>query len=939
MPRVADFIQKHSEEILQRYRASANGSTRPELLDVVPSYLSALARQLRDPQDAALRAAEAQLASSIRQGVGLDEILAELSLIGRCILQVWGIALHQEPPDPAELALLDELLNRTSSMAVAMFTQHLQHEAQLEQRYLRLLHRIATEALASSSDVTPLRQRLTDPLELIKEAMNAEVAAILLVDPDTGALTLGAWVGTPSQPVPNTLALGSSALANRIIASHDDPVYFPDASRDLGLGDALRDSGLHSVLATRLQSRNELFGAVAVGLDQIRPFSPREHWWLETLAGQLALLLDDARSWERLMLGNEELRRSEERFRGLVEQAVDGIFVTDANGQFIDANTAGLEMLGYSRDEILRLRIPDVLHERELSRLPTVTAEFASGRVARAEWQMRRKDGTCFDGEVVGRQLSDGRLQGIVRDISERKRAEQALRDSERRFRTMANAIPQLAWTARPDGEIDWFNQRWYDYTGTTPEQMQGRGWRRVYDPAALPAILERWKRSLATGEPFDMVLALRGGDGVFRPFLTRVVPLKASGGRVLQWFGTNTDVTEQVKTAEELTRSRQQLEDADRSKNQFLAMLSHELRNPLGPIRNSLFVLAHTIPGGDQARRAQEVIDRQVTHLARLVDDLLDVTRISRGKIQLQLESLDLTDVVRRTVEDHRDELARRGLDLELSLPDEPMQITGDRTRIAQVVGNLMGNAAKFTERGGTVTVLVTADIQLRQALLLVRDTGPGVSPEMLPRMFDMFTQADTTLDRSKGGLGLGLALVKGIAEIHGGTASGESEGLGKGTTITVRFPLEPVVPIATEPVAGARHQAPRRRVLVIEDNVDAAQSLREVLELRDNTVEVAFTGIEGLERARVFHPEVVLCDIGLPGMDGYEVARALRAEPTLGGVAIVALTGYAAPEDIDRSRAAGFDRLVAKPASMEKLDQILASLPGQPAHQTMGV
>jgi PAS domain S-box-containing protein len=369
-------------------------------------------------------------------------------------------------------------------------------------------------------------------------------------------------------------------------------------------------------------------------------------------------------------------------------------------------------------------------------------------------------------------------------------------------------------------------------------------------------------------------------------------------------------------------------LEETDRRKNQFLAMLSHELRNPLAPIRNGLYVLDRAAPGGEQARRAQAVIVRQVGHLTHLVDDLLDVTRISSGKIQLEREPLDLGDLVRHAVEDHRPAFVTRGLELELAIPAGAVRIDGDRTRVAQVIDNLLQNASKFTQPGGRVTVSVEASEALGQAIARVRDTGAGIAPEMLPRLFEPFSQADTTLDRSKGGLGLGLALVKGLVEMHGGNVSVASEGLGRGAEFTIRLPLLSGLALDAAPRHALRRSEPRR-VLVIEDNVDAAESLREVLELAGNTVEVAYTGPAGIEKARGFGPDVVLCDVGLPGMDGYEVARALRADPALRSATLAALTGYARPEDVARSREAGFDHHLAKPLSLERLADVL-SRPG---------
>jgi len=360
-------------------------------------------------------------------------------------------------------------------------------------------------------------------------------------------------------------------------------------------------------------------------------------------------------------------------------------------------------------------------------------------------------------------------------------------------------------------------------------------------------------------------------------------------------------------------------LEESDRRKNQFLAMLSHELRNPLAPIRNSLHVLERAAAGGEQARRAQSVINRQVGHMARLVDDLLDVTRISRGKIQLQRERLDLCELVRRAVEDHREDFAKNHLELELSAPEDALWVLADRTRIAQVIGNLLGNSAKFTPAGGKATVSLEGNAG--HAVLRVRDNGIGIASDMLPMVFEPFAQADTTLDRSRGGLGLGLAMVKGLVEMHGGTVTVESDGHGEGAEFTVQLPLERAQASAEPRVDRRVHDAGPRRVLVIEDNVDAAESLRELLELSEHIVEVAFSGAEGLEKAKVFRPDIVLCDIGLPTMDGYQVAGAMRADPDLRQARLVALTGYASADDVARSLDAGFDAHIAKPPDPERL------------------
>jgi PAS domain S-box-containing protein len=373
--------------------------------------------------------------------------------------------------------------------------------------------------------------------------------------------------------------------------------------------------------------------------------------------------------------------------------------------------------------------------------------------------------------------------------------------------------------------------------------------------------------------------------------------------------------------------RMERALREADQRKNEFLGMLSHELRNPLAPIRNSLHILARAAPDSETARRAHAVIERQTAHMTRLVDDLLDATRISRGKIQLRRAVLDLGDLVRHSAEDLRALFVEAGIDLALELAAEPLWVDGDATRLTQSLGNLLHNSLKFTNRGGKVRVSLVREGQ--DALLRVRDTGAGMDPETMQSLFEPFAQAERTLDRSRGGLGLGLALVKALVALHGGQVSAHSDGLNQGATFAVRLPLASAPPAAARRPAGPPARPARRRVLVIEDNVDAALSLREVLEIGGHEAVVAYHGHEGLAKARELRPDVILCDIGLPGLDGYQVARALRTDEELANVFLVALTGYARAEDLERAMAAGFDRHIAKPPSLEELEELLEQGP----------
>jgi signal transduction histidine kinase/CheY-like chemotaxis protein len=363
-------------------------------------------------------------------------------------------------------------------------------------------------------------------------------------------------------------------------------------------------------------------------------------------------------------------------------------------------------------------------------------------------------------------------------------------------------------------------------------------------------------------------------------------------------------------------------LRELDRRKSEFLAVLSHELRNPLTPIRNSLFLLDHAAPGSEQAARAKSILSRQTEHLVNLVEELLDMTRISRGKIDLHRELLDIRNIVRPACDDHRALFEQRQIDLRFDDPARPAWTNADAHRLSQVVGNLLQNAAKFTQPGGQVVVTLRvghSDVELR-----VRDTGIGMEPHEIERMFEPFAQAENTLARTHGGLGLGLTLVKGLVELHGGHVSASSEGLGRGCEIVVTLPLA-VPPSATAEKAPVVAATPGTLVLLIEDNVDAAQSLAEALEIYGHRVRLAYDGTTGIHLAVELKPEVVLCDIGLPDVSGYEVARTLRADQSLRSTRLIAVTGYAQHADKQKAMDAGFDAHLTKPPDLDKLNELL--------------
>lgn len=364
----------------------------------------------------------------------------------------------------------------------------------------------------------------------------------------------------------------------------------------------------------------------------------------------------------------------------------------------------------------------------------------------------------------------------------------------------------------------------------------------------------------------------------------------------------------------------------ADEKKDEFLGILAHELRNPMAPITNSLFLLKHAAPGSEQAVRAQEVMERQTRHMIRLIDDLLDITRISEGKIHIQKVRVDLREIVRTCIEDYDVALTRGELNVKLDTLETPALVDGDHTRLCQIVGNLLSNAIKFTNPGGSITIALRLDLQMDQVVVEVEDTGLGIPESLQPQLFHPFTQGSTTLARSNGGLGLGLALVKALVELHQGSVTAASDGPGQGARFTVRLPRQsPGAVLESPPPTPVSRQW---RILLIEDNIDAARSLSEALSLQGHELAVAHSGAAGLDRARRFRPELIVCDIGLPDMDGYELARRVRADPELRSVFLVALTGYAAEADQNLAAQAGFDHHLAKPSGPEQITEILSAL-----------
>jgi PAS domain S-box-containing protein len=525
----------------------------------------------------------------------------------------------------------------------------------------------------------------------------------------------------------------------------------------------------------------------------------------------------------------------------------------------------------------------------------------------------------------------------MSRERKRRRRSAEAVLAEREWLHVTLLSIREAVIATDADGRVRLLNPVAQTLTGWSQEDAVGRPvsdcfrlvneeTRRPVDDPVRRVLREGTVQGLAN---HSLLLARDGGE---HPIDNSGGPIRDARGEIIGAVLVFRDVTERRRAEEalleaghELQRRAEELAAADRRKDNFLALLGHELRNPLAPIRNAVTLL--DVSRGDPAAVAQAraIVDRQVRHLTRLVDDLLDASRIANNKIQLRREHIDLGQVVRATVEDQRPTLEEAGLALTVDVPASPLWVEGDAVRLAQVVGNLLQNGQKFTDAGGRVEVAARGG--KGRATVSVRDTGTGIEPEMLPRLFEAFSQADRSLDRSRGGLGLGLALVRGLVRLHGGGIEAASEGPGRGATFTFWVPLtgDAVAPPAA-PAPAAAEDA-KLRVLVIEDHRDAADSLRQVLELTGgHTVAVAYTGTEGVELASHFRPDVVLCDLGLPGLTGFEVARALRRGQGTATSRLIAISGYGREEDQRRAREAGFDDALVKPVDLAELQRILA-------------
>ena len=511
-------------------------------------------------------------------------------------------------------------------------------------------------------------------------------------------------------------------------------------------------------------------------------------------------------------------------------------------------------------------------------------------------------------------------------DAIEAHRSHAAVERSERIYRAIGESLDYGVWTANREGRVTYVSDSFLKLLGCTEAEWTGHTWDRFVHPDDVQGLLPAWRECVRAGRQWDRELRVRGVDRKWHSILQRAVPMHDANGEVCGWAGIHLDI-------QRLKQVENELRELDQRKNEFLATLAHELRNPLAPLRNGLEVLRIAHDNRTMAEKARAMMERQLHQMVRLVDDLLDVSRVSRGKIELRRDNVELAAVLRNAIETSQPLMTERGHELVARIPRERIVVYADMTRLSQVFWNLLNNAAKYTEAGGRIEL----DIAMRQGevAVTVRDNGIGIPPEMHARVFDIFTQVDRSLEKSQGGLGIGLSIARRLVEMHGGRIQVESDGHGRGSAFTVTLPAA-VVPDSAEIPSGAAAQAGVRpmackRILIADDNTDSATTLSIMLEMLGNQVRVAHDGEAAVQAAREFGPDAILLDIGMPKLNGYDACARLRAIPETADAYMVALTGWGQEEDRNRAHAAGFDHHMVKPVEPALLEKLISELPAR--------
>ncbi len=645
-------------------------------------------------------------------------------------------------------------------------------------------------------------------------------------------------------------------------------------------------------------------------------------------AGKTALLVGVVMDITERTLAEMAIRASEGRSRSILESITDGFFSLDPDWRFTYINAAGERFLNRSSGELIGKSLWSEYPGTIGSEFERVYRRVAAERVGESFTAWYPNFERWY--EVTAYPAPDG-LSVYFRDVTEAKQTEQLLRASEERQRLALDAAELGMWHVEPTTRAIQTDARFRAIFGMTEEKTDYFQVFAAIHPDDAAAVQEAVTAATRLDDPMPYAIEYRvfHPDGSLRWVYAKGRSSIEGAGptrRVVSFDGTVADITERKRSEEEREQLVARLREQDQRKDEFLATLAHELRNPLAPIRNGLQIMR--LAQGDAAatERVRSMMERQLGQMVHLIDDLLDLSRISRGQIDLRKERIELAEAIAQAVETSRPSIEQAGHELLIELPPDPIHIDGDLTRLAQVFSNLLNNAAKYTERGGRIRLAVQhvgSDV-----VISVQDGGMGIPTHLLTQVFEMFTQVDRNLERSQGGLGVGLSIVRQLVQMHGGEVEARSDGLGTGSEFVVRLPVASSI-VADEPAAPAAvHPAPRQRILVVDDNLDAAQSLAELLTMMGNETLTAHDGLQALDVAAAFRPDVMLLDIGMPKLDGYEVGRRIRQQAWGKDMVLIAMTGWGREEDKRLSLEAGLDFHLVKPVLPADLEKLLANV-----------
>ena len=788
------------------------------------------------------------------------------------------------------------------------------------------------EVLAEATDV---ERAAPEILRRVCENLKWQIGAFWIIDSDIQKLRCCAvWVqaGTDAaafeRVTRETLFERGVGLPGRIWAS-GDAVWIEDVVNDPNFPRAFvaSEAGVHGAIGLPIHIGGDAVGVVEFFTHEVATPDADLLSTLSTVGNQLGQFIARKRG-EAAILGEQR------RTRAILDAALDAVIGMDHQGVITEFNPAAERMFGYRKEKALARELADLIIPPDLrqqhraglaNHLATGEGPFLNRRV---ETRGYDANGHEFPIEVAIIRTSDEgppRFTGFVRDLTERRHAEDAVRSSEERFRTLAASNSALTlYEQDRDLRYCWVFPQHPEFPnhniGKTDDELLPPG-----EGAHLTA-LKRRVFETGTGCREEITITLRTET---RSYDLMVEPRFDSSGAIIGVSGVAVDITERKRTEQLLRDSEARLREADRHKDEFLAMLAHELRNPLAPIRTGLELVRLAGDTPDAVAKIRSMMERQVGYMVRLIDDLLDVSRISSGKIQLQPQPTALSDLVSRAIEANRAAIESAGVQLDIQLPETPLLLLVDPTRFVQVLSNLLNNSAKFTDAGGRIVIsseIVPGEAGGEELVLSVRDTGIGISSEMLPRVFDLFTQEEQVTHRAPAGLGIGLALARRIVEMHEGRIDARSNGLGAGSEFTIRMPvLGPDVQLPVEELTVIERPAIKRRVLVVDDNADGAEVLATLIRTMGGEAETAGDGLEAIQRASSFRPDTILLDIGMPGIDGYETCRRIRLETFGKKVTIVALTGWGQERDKQRAAEAGFNLHFTKPVDPVQLERLL--------------